>query len=148
MLKGPLAGPMVDETAPFIYFQRQVSKPGLAADYPHWWGLRYKPRGISALNMPCAGPWTSGLWQCNSGNACCEATPCLEGSLAAWQALAALLCGTSCAAPEMLHCAKARPLPWGSQLHRQHGSSQEQWHRGKQGAVTHSAAHCTALSAD
>ena len=32
MLKGPLAGPVVDETAPFIYFQRQVSTFGRAAN--------------------------------------------------------------------------------------------------------------------
>ena len=34
MLKGPLAGPVVDETAPFMYFQRQVSMFGWLAKSP------------------------------------------------------------------------------------------------------------------
>ena len=52
MLKGPLAGPVVDETAPFMYFQRQVSAFGWIANSSSLVGSEAKAKGHHCLEKP------------------------------------------------------------------------------------------------
>lgn len=51
MQKGPLAGPMVDETAPFMYFQRQVSFSGWGANSSSLAAVRQLPQNPRGMYL-------------------------------------------------------------------------------------------------